>query len=202
MTSSKPFTHSLRSDIVLLSAWLSGSQPGEGNYTRPHPKDNPSLNFLTHISNVLTIGHSHQPNARNVNAVSGKIDTNAIHCLIFTENCAPQVNVQQHRFRLGQEYITSFERSMSAVKMKHVLLQTAANMSDQTRSADEDEAYSKSERVIIRVSQKGQVLQKALEKALQEAQGLAEPVDFQCEVFEPESIKGPKLLSDWSEDKW
>ena len=90
-----PFSQNLRSDIVLLSSWLHGSQPGPGNFIQPPPRTSDSLNFLTLVSNVLTTGNSRHYNAENVPALTGHIDKDRVHCLVFTENSQPAENRQQ-----------------------------------------------------------------------------------------------------------
>ena len=91
----QPFSQNLRSDIVLLSSMLHGTQPGPGNFSQPRPKDNNTLNFLTHISNVLTIGNDRNVNAENVHALTGHLEKERAKCLVFVENSQPTKNYQR-----------------------------------------------------------------------------------------------------------
>jgi hypothetical protein len=172
-TSSTLLTQDLSSDILLLTAWLSGGQPGEGNYTRPHPNDNNALNLLTHVSNVLTIGHKGQPNAQNVNAVTATMDPEGIKCLIFAENCAPTVNVQQSAFAVARD---------DAGTAKHAL------------DVAWDNGIHFSARKVSTEEQKNQRLREALDKAEQKALALKGPSGFEQKEFFPDPTRGSDLL--------
>ncbi|KAJ3779960.1 hypothetical protein GGU10DRAFT_420370 [Lentinula aff. detonsa] len=90
----KPLTESYSSDIVLLSTWLRGQQSAESS-AQPRPRNYPSLTFLNRLSTLLTTGNERSPSADNVHAVSGYMDTDSIHCLIFSENAGPKHNLQR-----------------------------------------------------------------------------------------------------------
>ncbi|KAJ3732072.1 hypothetical protein DFJ43DRAFT_1154791 [Lentinula guzmanii] len=90
----KPFTESYSSDITLLSAWLRGQQPAESS-TQPCPRNYSTLTFLNRLSTLLTTGNEHSPSADNVHAISGYMDANSIHFLIFSENAGPKYNAQR-----------------------------------------------------------------------------------------------------------
>ncbi|KAJ3745403.1 hypothetical protein DFH05DRAFT_1487823 [Lentinula detonsa] len=90
----KPFTESYSSDIALLSAWLRGQQPAESS-TQPCPRNYSTLTFLNRLSTLLNTGNEHSPSADNDHAVSGYMDANSIHFLIFSENTGPKYNAQR-----------------------------------------------------------------------------------------------------------
>ena len=82
-----PLTDSLRSDIVLFSALLSGKQ---SDSSESHPKD-ANLPLFVNISTLLAIGNAYSPQAQNVNAVLGKITQTgvgeiAMEFLVCAEN--------------------------------------------------------------------------------------------------------------------
>ena len=72
-----------RSDIIILSCYLSGQQCSA---SESHRKNNTSLELLTAISTLLTTGNAENPRAENVNAVVGKIEQDTIEYLVFAEN--------------------------------------------------------------------------------------------------------------------
>ena len=73
----------------IAAGWLNGTQKRLES-AQPRPREIPNLTFLTHISTILTIGNKAHPTADNVVAVYGHIEVDAVHCLIFTENCGPE----------------------------------------------------------------------------------------------------------------
>ena len=82
-----PLTDSLRSDIVLFSALLSGKQ---SDSSESHLKD-ANLPLFVNISTLLAIGNAYSPQAQNVNAVLGKITQTgvgeiAMEFLVCAEN--------------------------------------------------------------------------------------------------------------------
>jgi len=88
-----PLTNSLQSDVLLLSTQLSGKQ---STSSESHPADT-ELPLFVDISTLLAIGHSHSPDAKNVNAVLGKITLTgtelAMEFLVCAEN-AKQDDIQ------------------------------------------------------------------------------------------------------------
>jgi len=77
-----PFTNSLRSDILLLSTFLSGRQSSSCDY---HVVDE-NLKLFVDISTLLSIANNFETKASNVNAVMGKTTAEAIDFLICVEN--------------------------------------------------------------------------------------------------------------------
>ena len=77
-------TGHVRSDIVVLSSVLNGQQADR--LSLPRDKKNAKLDLLHHISTVLTIGDDNSPVAHSVHAISGRINVNAIECLVCAEN--------------------------------------------------------------------------------------------------------------------
>ncbi|KAE9388855.1 hypothetical protein BT96DRAFT_947297 [Gymnopus androsaceus JB14] len=81
-----PLTDSLRSDVLLLSTQLSGKQ---STSSESHPTDT-ELRFLLTSPPFLLLVHSHSPDAKNVNAVLGKITLTgtelAMEFLVCAEN--------------------------------------------------------------------------------------------------------------------
>ena len=74
----------VRSDIILLSSVLNGQQADRPSL--PHERKNHKLHLLHHISTVLTIGDDDHPVAHAVHAISGRINLDAIECLVCAEN--------------------------------------------------------------------------------------------------------------------
>ena len=77
-------TGHVRSDIVVLSSVLNGQQADR--LSLPRDKKNAKLDLLHHISTVLTIGDDNSPVAHSVHAISGRINLDAIKCLVCAEN--------------------------------------------------------------------------------------------------------------------
>ena len=68
----------------MLSSVLNGQQADR--LSLPRDKKNAKLDLLHHISTVLTIGDDNSPVAHSVHAISGRINVNAIECLVCAEN--------------------------------------------------------------------------------------------------------------------
>ncbi|KAJ3781146.1 hypothetical protein GGU10DRAFT_120992 [Lentinula aff. detonsa] len=77
-------TGNVRSDIIMLSSLLNGQQVQRPTVFRD--KANQKLSLLSYISAILTIGDDSSPLAHSVHAVSGRIDLNAIECLVCAQN--------------------------------------------------------------------------------------------------------------------
>ncbi|KAF5372804.1 hypothetical protein D9757_011092 [Collybiopsis confluens] len=77
-------TGSLRSDILLLSSLLQGKQGNGATAGRDHT--NRKLSLLAYISNILLLGTHESPLAHAVHAVSGRIESETIECLVCSEN--------------------------------------------------------------------------------------------------------------------
>ena len=77
-------TGHVRSDIVVLSSVLNGQQADRPSL--PRQREDHKLCLLHHISTVLTIGDDNSPVAHSVHAISGRINLDAIECLVCTEN--------------------------------------------------------------------------------------------------------------------
>ncbi|KAE9384557.1 hypothetical protein BT96DRAFT_1007955 [Gymnopus androsaceus JB14] len=77
-----PLTGSLRSDVLLLSTYLSGKQciPSER-----HRKD-ATMSLYLHISTLLAIGNASNRQAENVNAIIGETSQTAVQFLVCAEN--------------------------------------------------------------------------------------------------------------------
>lgn len=76
-----PLTDSLRSDIVLLTSYLSGQQ---SFLTSPAVDDH--LAFSINISTLLAIGNNHGQQTQNGNAVLGNRTTMGTELVVFGEN--------------------------------------------------------------------------------------------------------------------
>ncbi|KAJ3992995.1 hypothetical protein F5050DRAFT_822498 [Lentinula boryana] len=77
-------TGNVRSDIIMLSSLLNGQQVQRPTVLRD--KANQKLSLLSYISAILTIGDDSSPLAHSAHAVSGRIDLNAIECLVCAQN--------------------------------------------------------------------------------------------------------------------
>ena len=77
-------TGHVQSDIILLSSVLNGQQADRPSL--PCQREDQKLHLLHHISTVLTIGDDNSPVAHTVHAISGRINLDAIECVVCAEN--------------------------------------------------------------------------------------------------------------------
>ena len=213
-------TGSYRSDIVLFSAWLDGSQPDLESSAQAGPKANTSLNFLSHISTLLTTGSSSHPQAENVHAVSGNIQEDIVHCLIFAANTPPTHFPQRdfhhaiHSRSITSQQLQGAINANEAAKEKLSNVQKSINAAKTSKlsnlQAMELAAARKAAKKAGRVKSSAQQEVKKAERLYDDAQTAHTFASAQCPSsfgaqaggcnllpFIPDTQNGEKLLKKW-----
>ncbi|KAJ3787511.1 hypothetical protein GGU10DRAFT_373864 [Lentinula aff. detonsa] len=200
----KPFTESYSSDIALLSAWLHGQQPAESS-TQPCPRNYSSLTFLNRLSTLLTTGNERSPSADNVHAVSGYMDTNLIHCLIFSENAGPKYNLQR---AISRHVDLASKRQAYADDICTRVNEQYPDGPGHGKTFDPQaaRAFTEASRAANQASMSVFQASQAITLTLQETQNIpigpkgASRDDYDIKTIQPDKESGHTLLKTWSAD--
>ena len=127
-----PLTDSLRSDVLLLSSYLSGKQSSP---SEPHSA-NDTLSLFLHISTLLAIGNEKNLRAQNVNAVIGKTTQTDVGVVMEFLVCAE--NAKQNITEVTNARLHHKGTPQQGRKGKTVVSPTesAAIVGDSTKSAE------------------------------------------------------------------